>query len=149
MRKHSMTAALAFAAIVAACGDTTGPKSVSLTGSWAYSASNLSGSGLSCGVSGTIVSITQTGSTFTGAYSGGTINCSGLGGTASEAIGSGTVVNGSVNGNAISFDFDTQDFHNVGQASGNSISGTATLKLDFGAPTGVVNLVGQFAAAKQ
>ena len=132
-------------------GDTTGPSIPSVAGSWTYNASNLSGGGISisCSVSGTSLVLTQSGGTFTGSYSGGTISCSGETGTPSVPVGSGTVANGSVtSAGAVSFDFDTQDWQNTGTLSGNSISGTATVRIDLGSPTGVVTVSGNFSAAR-
>lgn len=130
-------------------GDIMGPSIPSVAGSWTYSATNLSSSGVSCSVSGTSLVFTQSGGTFTGSYSGGTISCSGGGATVSSPVGSGIVVNGSVTtAGAVSFDFDTQDWRNSGTLSGNSISGTVTIRLDLGAPTGVVTLSGNFSAGR-
>ena len=120
-----------------------------VAGSWGYSATNLSGSGVSCSVTGTSMVITQSESTFTGTYTGGTFSCSGPGGTLSSTIGSGTVVNGSVTDEGVvSFDLDTQDWRNTGSLSGNSISGTVTVRFDLGTPIGVVTLSGNFSAAR-
>ncbi len=130
-------------------GDTTGPSIPSVAGSWTYNATNLSGSGVSCSVSGTSLALAQSGGTFAGSYSGGTISCSGPGGTESNPAGSGTVANGSVTyAGAVSFDFDTQDWQNTGTLSGNSMSGTATVRIDLGAPTGVITLSGNFSAVQ-
>ncbi len=132
-------------------GDTTGPSIPSVAGSWTYNAGNLSGGGISisCSVSGTSLVLTQSSGTFTGSYSGGTISCSGPGGTESASVGSGTVANGSVtSAGAVSFDLDTQDWQNTGTLSDNSISGTATVRIDLGSPTGVVTVSGNFSAAR-
>ena len=61
---------------------------------------------------------------------------------------SGSVVNGSVSGNTVNFDLDTQDFHHTGTLSGNSMSGTATWTFDLGAPVGEVTLSGNWSASK-
>ena len=130
-------------------GGMMGPSIPSIAGSWTYNASNLSGSGVSCGVSGTSLAFTQSAGTFTGTYTGGTLSCTGPGGTVTGSVGSATVANGSVTtAGAVSFDFDTQDWRNTGTLSGNSISGTATVRLDFGSPTGVITLSGNFSAAR-
>ena len=85
-------------------GDIMGPSIPSVAGSWTYSATNLSGSGISCSVSGTSLVLNQSGGTFTGSYSGGTLSCSGGGVTLSAPVGSGIVVNGSVtSAGAVSF----------------------------------------------
>ena len=143
--------ALAGSLLIAGCGsDATGPgNTVSVAGTWDFSASNLSGAGVSCAALGLVLQISQTGSTFSGSYSGGTMQCSGPGGTVSGAISSGTVVNGSINGTSVQFDLDTQDLHEAGSVSGNSMSGSATWRFDLGAPTGVVVLSGNWSAARR
>ena len=128
-------------------GGMMGPSIPSVAGSWTYNASNLSGSGVSCGVSGTSLAFTQSAGTFTGTYNGGTLSCTGPGGTVTGSVGSGTVANGSVTtAGAVSFDFDTQDWRNTGTVSGNSISGTVVVRIDLGAPSGVVTRSGNFSA---
>jgi hypothetical protein len=136
-----------------ACGgdDDTGPSTpADVSGTWSASVSNMSGSGVSCTSDGaTLLTLSQTGSTFSGTYSGGELTCSGPGGTTSGPIGSGLVVNGEVDGNNVSFDLDTPDFHQTGNVDGTSISGNARWRFDFGPPTGVITLNGNWAAAKQ
>ena len=137
---------------LAACGDDdgTGPSSANVEGTWSASLSNLSGGGVSC--SSTIpidVTLTQTGNTFSGSYDGGELTCTGSAGTFSTPVGSGTVINGQVSGNNISFDLDTPDFHHTGSVSGTSMSGTASWTFDFGDPTGVVTLNGNWGAERQ
>ncbi|HET8836269.1 MAG TPA: hypothetical protein VFN08_16175 [Gemmatimonadales bacterium] len=61
----------------------------------------------------------------------------------------GIIVNGTIDGNAIAFDLDTQDFHQTGSVSGSSMSGTARWTFDLGGSTGIVVLNGNWAAAKQ
>jgi hypothetical protein len=148
MRSLFLFALLGF---VACGGDNgTGPGSTSVDGVWSASLSNLSGSGVSCSSTApTQLTLNQTGSTFSGSYTGGELTCSGPGGTFSEPVGSGSVVNGQINGNSLSFDLDTPDFHQIGTITGNSLSGTAQWRVDFGAPTGVVTLNGNWGAAKQ
>jgi hypothetical protein len=135
--------------LMGACSsDSTGPTVVSLTGNWSYSASNVSGSGVSCNISGVIATLTQTNNTFSGAISGGTVSCSAPGvATQTSALGGDIVANGHINGTAIDFDIGTSDYHNVGTISGNSISGTVTLRIVESGQTFI--LTGQFAAVKQ
>ena len=126
-----------------------GPSISSVAGSWTYNMTNLSGGGLSCSATGTSMIFTQSASTFTGTYNGGTLSCISGGVTVSAPVGTGTVVNGSVTtAAAVSFDFDTQDWRNTGTLSGNSISGTVVVRIDLGAPTGIITLSGNFSAAR-
>jgi hypothetical protein len=85
--------------------------------------------------------------TFTGSTIGGTITCSGGGGTFSDNLGGDVVANGQINGNAVQFDIGTQDIHNVGSMSGNSISGIVTVLVAVSGTTFVLN--GNFSAVKQ
>ena len=138
------------AAFLGACGgdDSTGPSQASIAGAWTLSATNVSGQGVSCNLNNTPVTINQSGSTFTGTYGPGTVTC--LAGAESVSFPvQGTVVNGTLNGNSVQFDLDTQDIHHVGTLSGNSMSGTVQWTIDFGGDIGVVTLSGNWSAAKQ
>jgi hypothetical protein len=142
---------LALLAFSLACGgdDSTGPSSANVAGTWTASLSNMSGSGVSCSSTDpTTLNITQQGATFSGSYNGGEITCTGPGGSFSDFIGSGTILNGTVDGNRVDMDLDTQDFHLTGTVSGASMSGTAVLRLDLGQPLGVVTLNGNWGAAR-
>ncbi len=133
--------------VVACGGDSTGPGTTNVAGTWTASLSNMSGSGISCSsTSPTTLTISQQTTTFSGSYSGGELTCTGPGGTASEFIGSGTILNGNISGTGVSMDLDTPDFHLTGNVSGNSMSGTARWVLDFG--TEVVTLNGNWGAAR-
>jgi hypothetical protein len=131
-------------------GDSTGPnQTANVAGAWTAALSNMSGGGLSCGSSSsTTITLNQSGTTFSGGYSGGELTCTGPGGTLSFFVGNGTVLNGQVNGSSVSFDLDTPDYHHTGTVSGTSMSGSASWRIDFGAPTGVVTLNGNWGAAR-
>jgi autotransporter translocation and assembly factor TamB len=136
---------------VASCGG-DGPTAVdpsTLNGTWSASFTNLSGVGISCHSSSVTTTITTSGNTFTGTYGSGTMTCAAGGQSQSGQFPSGAVVNGTINGNAVAFDLDTPDQHQTGTVSGNSMSGTATWKYNFGAPYGVVTLTGSWSASKQ
>jgi hypothetical protein len=129
-------------------GDSTGPSS-NVVGIWFVSLSNLNNSGTSC--SSTIptrFTINGSGSTLEGGYAGGEFTCVGPEGQVSIPIGSGPILNGSINGSSVSMDLDTPSFHLAGNVSGSSMSGTARLETDFGQPTGVVVLDGNWAAER-
>jgi hypothetical protein len=150
MRILTLWVLLAAVLGMTACGgdDATGPSNASVAGAWTLSVSNMSGQGVSCSVGGTALTLTQSGTTFSGTYGPGTMTC--VAGSQSTEVGvQGTVVNGTVDGNAVAFDLDTQDFHHTGSVSGNSMSGTARWTFDFGGSVGVVVLNGNWAAAKQ
>jgi hypothetical protein len=135
--------------LLAACGGdgVSGPVNANLAGSWSYSASNLSGGGFNCFVSGTTMVISQTAAGFTGSYSGGILSCSYQGGTSTNSsAGTGSVSSGTVSVNAVAFNFDTSDWANTGSVSGNTISGTTVVRIVSG--SSVVFLNGNFAAIR-
>ena len=137
-RRMAVSAALA-AILVAACGKDAAsptapnvPSVPSVAGQWSYSTTNISAGGITCSSSGTTLTITQQGTSFSGSYGGGTLTCSSSGGSQSLPIGTGIVLNGSVTGSAVAFDLDTSDWHNGGTINGNSMSGTATIRVVVG-----------------
>ena len=136
--------------LTGACGgdDSTGPSQASLGGVWTLSATNVSGQGVSCNLSPSRMTISQSGTTFTGTYGPGTVTCV-SGADSFSYVAQGTVVNGTVNGNSVQFDLDTQDLHLTGGVNGNSMSGTARWSIDFGGDIGVVTLNGNWSAARQ
>jgi hypothetical protein len=140
----------ALATVAAACGgdDSTGPSQANVAGTWTLSASNMSGQGVSCNLGNTSVTLTQSGTTFSGSYGPATITCF-AGGQSSSVLAQGVIVNGAINGTAVQFDLDTQDLHHTGTVNGNSMSGTARWSFDLGAGTGVVSLNGNWSAARQ
>ena len=144
---HKSLAVVALWVLAGCGGDSTGPSSASLTGTWMYNATNISGSGISCSFSSVTIAITQAGSSFVGTSSGGTFSCTAAGMTSGSPLGTATIANGKIDGSAVEFDFDTQDIHNAGTLSGNSMSGTVTVRADVGGP--IITLTGSFSAVKQ
>lgn len=141
---------VALSSFIGACGgDATGPQLADVTGTWALTLSNLSGSGVACSATGVTANLTQSGSTFTGSYSGGTITCMAAGQTASQPMATGDIINGKVDGNQVTFDVDTTDAPFTGTVDGNAMTGTGTVTYDAGAPLGVIVLTGNWEAAKQ
>jgi hypothetical protein len=127
-----------------------GPNSnpaTNLSGDWRYATANVSGSGISCSSSGTVLTITQQGNAFSGSYSGGTLTCTTGGPTQSVAVGTGAVVAGTVSGSTVSFDLDTSDWHDTGSVSGNSMSGSVTVRLAVDYQT--FTLTGNWGASRQ
>jgi hypothetical protein len=141
-------ALLAVALLVSVgCSDSSGPKNADVSGSWTYNATNLQGGGLSCNASGTSMTFTQLGATFSGTYSGGSISCTGAGGSATLPVGTGVVAGGTVSGSSVVFNFDTQDWANTGTLSGATIAGTVVIRVVSG--TTSVVLTGSFSAVKR
>jgi hypothetical protein len=153
MRRNSVRiwmAAVLLVAGLAGCGgsDATGPSNASVGGAWILNVSNLSGQGVSCSLAAAPMTLVQTGTTFSGSYGPGTITCVSGGQSVGGEI-EGIVASGTIDGNAVAFDLDTQDFHLTGSVSGNSMSGTARWTLDLGGSTGVVVLNGNWSAVRQ
>jgi hypothetical protein len=153
MRRNSVRiwmAAVLVAAGLAGCGggDATGPSNANLGGAWILNVSNMSGQGVSCGLSATPMTLVQSGTTFSGSYGPGTFTCVAGGESISGQI-HGAIASGTIDGNAVAFDLDTQDFHHTGSVSGSSMSGTARWTFDLGGSTGVVVLNGNWSAVKQ
>ncbi|HZJ00239.1 MAG TPA: hypothetical protein VFD22_06220 [Gemmatimonadaceae bacterium] len=136
--------------VLACSGDVSGPAEKNVSGLWTYSATNMvDGHGLSCNVLGATLSLTQTGASFSGTYSGGRMSCYGDGGFSYEPSTSleGTVVSGTVSGSTVNFSFDTPDYFNTGTLNGRSLSGTATMSVVSGSSR--ITMTGVFAAARQ
>ena len=150
MRSPILAALVASLVALSACGgdSATAPSNAQVGGTWTFNASNMSGSGVSCNLLSASLVITQSGATFSGTYGPGTLSCV-AGGQSQSATINGTIVNGTVDGSAVAFDLDTQDFHHTGTASGASMSGTARWTFDLGGSVGVVMLNGNWSAAKQ
>jgi len=136
-----------------ACGgesSSTGPSNANVTGAWSASFINFAGSGITCNATGIIMQLTQTDTSFSGTYAGGTYVCKGPSGAVQVAGGgNGTIINGIVNGAAVSFDVDTPNAHYTGTVSGLSLSGQGAETLNFGGTIGLVTLSGSWGAVKQ
>lgn len=135
-----------------ALGPAPAPRTANVGGAWTISITNLAGSvggvGVSCFLGNSPMTLTQTGATFTGTYGPAELTCQ-AGSESVSGLVDGIVVNGTVSGDAVAFDFDTQDAHHVGTVSGNSMGGTARYRVDVGGASGVVTLDGTWAAARR
>jgi hypothetical protein len=148
MRK-TLSIATSLAVLITACGDDdpSGPTIPNVAGSWTYSATNITGGGVTCSFTNVPMTLAQTGTTFTGAYAGGLLACAGPGGSFSEQVAGGSVATGTINGNAVTFDLDNSDWHNTGTISGATMSGTVVVKINDGTTT--FTLAGEFTATRQ
>lgn len=134
--------------LLSSCGDGgAGPSAtpIDVEGAWNWSMTNVSGGGLSCSVLNGNLSLNQSNNAFTGTYDG-NLRCVASGQTVIDVQTSGAVVNGVVQGSGVRFDLDTQDFHLTGTVSGNSMSGTVTLRFDTG--SSVVTMSGNWLASR-
>jgi hypothetical protein len=84
----------------------------------------MSGAGHSCSLTLTMT-LTHQGTTFAGSYNNAVVACDGQ---SSNPV-TETVVNGTVNGDQVSFDLDTTALHQTGTLSGTSMSGRARLAM--------------------
>lgn len=126
MRFQSLCVALVTA--LSACSSDTAP--VVVSGTWVYNSPSVSVSPPlptdTCSISGLVLNLVQQGGTLTGTYDSGTITCN----DTVTATGSGAVVNGSISGTTIAFEFDTHRYNatyawaNRGIVNGTSMSGT-------------------------
>ena len=133
--------------VLAGCSSSTSP-TFSVNGSWNYQATNLAGDGVSCTITGATLTLTQSGSTFSGSYSNAKLSCQVAGVESVIGTYSGQVVNGLVSGDSVSFDFNTSAFTNAGTITGSSMSGMATATENVGGTIGNVTLTGQWGATK-
>ncbi|MEN8376962.1 MAG: hypothetical protein ABFS34_16160, partial [Gemmatimonadota bacterium] len=135
------------AAAAAGCGDDpTGPSTPNVAGAWSYAATNVTAATVTCSFTNVSLSLTQSGTTFSGTYSGGLLSCSAPGASFSEPIGGGPVASGTINGTSVTFDMDSSDWRNTGTISGNSMSGTVNVRVVVeGVP---IVLTGNFSAAR-
>jgi hypothetical protein len=129
------------------CSDSSGPDNDVVAGTWAYSTTNVQGSGASCSSTGTILTLVQTGVTFSGTYAGGTLSCTTPLGPVTQQIPTGVVANGTISGSSVSFNFDTSDWSNTGSISNTTMTGTLVVRVTFGGTSAV--LTGSFTATKQ
>jgi hypothetical protein len=136
-----------------ACKDTTGDSTigisgnVNVSGNWLYSTSNVQSNPITCSSSGTVLVLTQQGTTVSGTYSGGTLMCSGGGAPPSSAVGSGKIAAGTASGSTVTFDIFGSAWHSTGTAGGTSMSGSVTLYVVLNSTN--YTLTGTWVATKQ
>lgn len=117
--------------VLAGCGGGD-PPNPNATGTWTYSSSMVgsgNAAGVTCNISNLTLTINESGTTFSGTYSGGVIACQGPGGSSSTATGSGSVASGSLVHNAVNFDFDNSSWHHTGGLTDNQMSGSFSAQL--------------------
>ena len=139
---------------ILACGgddNGTGPTFANVNGSWSLSITDMTGGGGECSTSSPIqITLQQSTTTFTGTYGGGgVLTCTAPFGSFSAATGSGSVLNGEISGNEVSFDLGSASFHQTGTVTGSSMAGTATWTFDEGSAGTLGVLTGSWTATKQ
>jgi hypothetical protein len=146
---------LAGALALAACGggDSTGPTVTGIGGTWSFAwhdmSATVSGVALSCSVTNVRMTLTQSGESFTGTQTGtATMTCSANGQQElTEPVGGERILDGTVQGAAVSFHLATIPGLHTGTLSGNGMSGDATWTLDLGGGE-VVTLTGTWSSTR-
>ncbi|HEX6434344.1 MAG TPA: hypothetical protein VFZ87_08865, partial [Gemmatimonadales bacterium] len=137
---------------ILACGDDngTGPTFANVNGSWSLSITGMTGGGAQCGTTSPIqLTFQQSTTTFTGTYSGGgVLTCTAPFGSFSAATGSGSVIDGEISRNEVSFDLDSANFHHTGTVAGSSMTGTAIWTFVEGSASTLGALTGSWTATK-
>ncbi len=111
---------------LAACGDSPS----ALDGSWDYRVSTLAtgDNSVRCSVTDMIIGLNQVGSSFSGNTNGGIFECFGL--DVPRNLPRLTVINGRVEGNAVTFAINYNSWTHTGALMGNAISGTTIMYVD-------------------
>jgi hypothetical protein len=135
---------LPLAALMFACQRPTSLKEgpTDVTGTWAVTADNVSGSGLTCSVTGLDVALTQhDDGTFTGIALSGTVICNYFGFQTAQAVDSGTTVIGTVDvtSRAISINVPSvpATLNGTVQPSNMSMNGSTQLVIGVGGGTNI------------
>ena len=95
--------------------DPAGPHIADLGGAWSISFSHLTGPGVVCNSNTGTMSLTMSGATFSGTYGPITLSCT-TGASGFHETLEGTIVNGKIGVEDVSFDLDTPDLHQSGKA---------------------------------
>jgi len=126
----------ALAALGCSGASSSGPTVANVAGTWSYTADNLAaGNGVTCDIVNVTMVLDQNGSTFTGTYANAELQCLVNGVEQDQGPYNGNVVNGVVNGDQVTFDFDTPAWTNSGAISGSSMSGPASVNVAVGETT--------------
>jgi hypothetical protein len=132
-------AASALASIVAASActrpTTTEYVPVALNGTWAINATDVTGGGLTCGVTGLTVALLQSADTaFTGTALGGVVTCDYEGTITRQTVDSGTAVVGTLEGRLIQISVPVEGASLNGTIApdDNQMGGTTQLELTVG-----------------
>jgi len=149
LKRVVMSIALLAAALACGGESSTEPKT-DVSGEWTYNATNLSGTGVACTNLEISMTLSQNGTTFSGTVLTASMSCFDPGHVLTGppiVAGVTAVANGKLSGNRVQFDLGTQDVHNAGSLTGNSMSGTIMLRAPAGSTT--VTLTGNFTAVRQ
>jgi hypothetical protein len=137
-----------------ACGDDdngTGPGSGNVTGTWTFSITSMTAGDATCSTSSPLqITLQQNTTTLSGSFNGaGVLTCTASFGSFSAPISAGSVANGQIEGNQISFDLGSAAFHQEGTVTGSFMSGSATWTFPSGSASTLGTLTGSWSATKQ
>jgi hypothetical protein len=133
---------------LAACGSSTAPGGISIGGHWNVVVTNLTGGGHVCGGS-FAADFAQSFNTFNGTYANESITCTTSGAAVPIGQASGSVTDGKVNGQSISYSLDNDPITFTGTVNVSQMSGAVSWTKDFGDGAGPVTLAGSWTAQKQ
>lgn len=139
---------VAMAMGLGACGSATAPGGISIGGSWSVTVTNLSGGGHVCNGSFT-TDFAQSFGTFNGSYGNNNITCTTNGGSVAIGPASGTVTDGTVSGQQISYTLNNAPINFTGSVNVSHMSGAVSWTKDFGDGNGPVTLSGSWTAQKK
>ena len=131
-------------------GGGTGPTtSHQMAGIWSYESRNLQdGHGTTCSGTGTAMTLTQHGATFSGQIEGGTLTCTYLGSSSSSNLGFGQVSAGTIDGDSVHFNIDGTSWRSWGTfAAADSMGGMLNAIYVFGGSQLI--LTGYWASRRQ
>ena len=143
---------LLIAATLSCGGDSNGPKTPSLTGTWRFSYSSMTGTfdgvTVECAATALDFTLSQSGNSFSGVQANlARIFCLRQGTAIVDTnLDQETLVNGSISGSTVSFQLGILGGPNAGTVTGSSMSGTA--QWNFLSGNVPVTLTGPFTAAK-
>ena len=137
-----------------ACGDDDGTSSSALSGTWSYSASQLTGGGIVCNLAGTLIDVIQgADGEFTGTVRGNpNVTCTAQGGgnippgTSTPFPLTGQLL-GRLSGSSVTMSGLTSNWVHGGTLRGSSITGN--VRINEPIPDGVRTLDGSFTMTKQ
>ncbi len=134
--------------VLAACGSSTAPGGISIGGHWNIAVTNLSGGGHVC--NGSLdANFAQSLNSFNGTYSNESVMCTTSGTPVPIGQASGSVTDGKVDGQSISYTLDNNPITFTGTVNVSQMSGAVSWTKDFGDGNGPVTLSGAWTAQKQ
>jgi hypothetical protein len=133
MRKSVLVAAIV--SVLTACGSSSTGPSANISGQWTINGTFANGSD-SLYIAGTVMSLTQAGSAFSGGYTGGIFTCVSQGSRFDCTPSAGQIIDGQVSGSTVTFAMDTTAEPFRGTLSASAMTGTGVVITPFGTLSG-------------